>query len=720
MVRNGVRRGPQNGHVLSKRRHRVNPTLESLESRLLMTVSSNSIQNLYGLAEPTGRVAVAFGADDFASKPRSGRVLLGVQAHPEGDGFVPGSLRVSSGVSFGRDRAMLTYRPGSLATVRVRSLGDEAARFRLETYLIGDADGNGTVSSADLNTVQASRGARVGSERYQVAADSDRDGRITLQDLRLARRNLGASTPLQPLTMIGHDSPVDERLLTVLTEAGNQVEYLVDRDASGAPLGITGIREFRPDGTFLLTRLNDRQMPISYEDGRGLRIDLTWLESGQIRWGLTMPGLTSPVETVTDGIQGGHLMAASSGASTVPMLARTDSTSARGLNLGDGFFPGFRPIGVTVLDRDGEPLQDASVFIEYGYGDTDLRLTAQANLDPEQGRGVYSAIIPFSTPLASPRALDQAIANLLNDPAFEGLTGASCQFIDSGGLPALEVAVLELAAGAARLGPQASAAVLATGEAIVLSSVLYCNTIGKAFLPKAPNVPGAPSSLKDVLVQSLRNLDSQLAGADRPTTATVTAYNRFNDKVEAEIDPRLNSLDTNPVYVTLRFPKQDTPTFDNGVFITPGSVDIAGNEERYQYKGATWSGSLVGTWSVSQKTYQTGPDGARQLSSFTLTLDFDLNLPNTNPGVNRLTNEPGPGTPYRLFPGSERPLRVGVIRRPDGQFFGNGFITDLGAYRFVRGSVEGDVVRLRVGPEPDPTDLQVIVSWPEFVIEFPA
>ncbi len=104
-------------------------------------------------------------------------------------------------------------------TVKVRSVKGTTGAFIVGFYLPGNASGSGTVSQADLTTIQGEMGINANNAKYTFDADSNRDGRITATDLSVAKKNLGASVTITPtltsdLDAAGQTLPND-RILTV-------------------------------------------------------------------------------------------------------------------------------------------------------------------------------------------------------------------------------------------------------------------------------------------------------------------------------------------------------------------------------------------------------------------------------------------------------------------------------------------------------------------------
>ncbi len=87
----------------------------------------------------------------------------------------------------------------STYTVVVTSQNAASGQFLLGFYLPGDANGDGTVTKSDYQSIRSELGARAGDSNYNFSADANRDGRIGLIDLAFTRQNMGVSTNLSPV-----------------------------------------------------------------------------------------------------------------------------------------------------------------------------------------------------------------------------------------------------------------------------------------------------------------------------------------------------------------------------------------------------------------------------------------------------------------------------------------------------------------------------------------
>ena len=85
--------------------------------------------------------------------------------------------------------------------VNVTGLDKTSGNLLLGFYLPGDADGSGTVDTADLNAIRYAMNTDASDTtgKYSFDADTNRDGMINKQDLTIATKNLGVSTTVSPV-----------------------------------------------------------------------------------------------------------------------------------------------------------------------------------------------------------------------------------------------------------------------------------------------------------------------------------------------------------------------------------------------------------------------------------------------------------------------------------------------------------------------------------------
>lgn len=98
---------------------------------------------------------------------------------------------------------------GISLTTHVTGEGDTTGAFLLGYYLPGDANGDGEVKQDDIKAITGAMGSIVGDTNYVFDADSNRDGRIGMNDLTVARKNLGAATTILPVLSANLDEISD-------------------------------------------------------------------------------------------------------------------------------------------------------------------------------------------------------------------------------------------------------------------------------------------------------------------------------------------------------------------------------------------------------------------------------------------------------------------------------------------------------------------------------
>ena len=83
-------------------------------------------------------------------------------------------------------------------TTKVVATAKTNGAYLLGYYLPGDVNGDGKVDPSDLATIKSLVGKTVNDSAYQFDADSNRDGKITMADYKIAKQNLGVSTTITP------------------------------------------------------------------------------------------------------------------------------------------------------------------------------------------------------------------------------------------------------------------------------------------------------------------------------------------------------------------------------------------------------------------------------------------------------------------------------------------------------------------------------------------
>jgi hypothetical protein len=98
--------------------------------------------------------------------------------------------------------------PGTYS-IQVKGLQHSTGQYLLGFYLPGDTNGDGSVNSTDITTIKSVTGDAATSSNYNFDADVNRDGIVNGQDLKLAEKNMGASTTVSPVVSVNLDPNSD-------------------------------------------------------------------------------------------------------------------------------------------------------------------------------------------------------------------------------------------------------------------------------------------------------------------------------------------------------------------------------------------------------------------------------------------------------------------------------------------------------------------------------
>jgi hypothetical protein len=97
-------------------------------------------------------------------------------------------------------------------TVQIKGLDHTTGKYLLGFYLPGDANGDGTINSTDITTIKSLKGDAATNSNYNFDADVNRDGIINNKDVKLAEKNLGATTKVSPVVSVNLDPASDPAL----------------------------------------------------------------------------------------------------------------------------------------------------------------------------------------------------------------------------------------------------------------------------------------------------------------------------------------------------------------------------------------------------------------------------------------------------------------------------------------------------------------------------
>jgi hypothetical protein len=206
------------------------PLLESLERRLQLSLTppANSIGAAVGDVSAPGEVAgtrVTVAPKNLTQgKPST---LFGVFVQPESGGSIRprivavedsagDRLSLKQGRPYAAGRGggaasafVKVSHPGTL-TILVAGGRHSTGSYQADTTLVGDLNGDGTVSIADLQPFAESYGASAGQPNYDSAADFNLDGIVNQVDAKALMENMPALTANAPLQLVMNLLPADQ------------------------------------------------------------------------------------------------------------------------------------------------------------------------------------------------------------------------------------------------------------------------------------------------------------------------------------------------------------------------------------------------------------------------------------------------------------------------------------------------------------------------------
>ena len=220
--------------------HRRRPHLELLETRLELsaTIPVNSIGTSLGsVLQPDAKSAASVTVAPknlTAGKPST---LFGIFVEPAPDsGLAPRivgvtesngqSLAIKQGRPYvrGRDDGeaaafVEVNRPGPL-TIVVTGQKHTTGSYLVDATLVGDVNGDGTVTQADLQPFASAYFTVPGNPAYNPAADFNLNGIINLYDAKALMENMPASAPRVPLSLVMNLLPADQAHYPTPTNSG--------------------------------------------------------------------------------------------------------------------------------------------------------------------------------------------------------------------------------------------------------------------------------------------------------------------------------------------------------------------------------------------------------------------------------------------------------------------------------------------------------------------
>ncbi len=99
--------------------------------------------------------------------------------------------------------------PGPL-TILVSGKHHSTGSFEVDTTLIGDANGDGTVNQGDLAAFAAAYYTTPGDPKYNLAADFNHDGIVNQVDAQALEENMAPASPAVPLGLVMNLLPADQ------------------------------------------------------------------------------------------------------------------------------------------------------------------------------------------------------------------------------------------------------------------------------------------------------------------------------------------------------------------------------------------------------------------------------------------------------------------------------------------------------------------------------
>ncbi len=198
------------------RRRRL--AVEPLEPRLALSGSSPA--NVIGTATATvagpreeSQTSVQVASDNIT--PQKQGTIFGIFVQPtSGSQLQPQIVKVMgsagkalplqngrpfrSGIS---DEAVAFVKDSTAGPLTIEVTGghQSTGSYQVQTTLVGDVNGDGTVNFADLQAFAPSYGSRLGEASYNPAADFNQNGVINLYDAKALLHNMTPLTPRLPL-----------------------------------------------------------------------------------------------------------------------------------------------------------------------------------------------------------------------------------------------------------------------------------------------------------------------------------------------------------------------------------------------------------------------------------------------------------------------------------------------------------------------------------------
>ncbi|AMV37420.1 Ig-like domain-containing protein [Planctomyces sp. SH-PL62] len=308
-------------------RNRRKPVLavDALEERRVLSAGMGSTFAIVpGSVAEAGKattVEVKFDSTHFTPGAR-GRIVLGIDvAADPGSQVKPEIVSIRSangrGVPFQRatysqtivktqgllsprssavTASLTAPREGQAATsyrVDVRGSTSETGAYLLGFYLPGDADGDGVVSKDDIQKIAAQFGKISTDDGYSFDADSNRDGKIDIRDVRMAGQNVGAKTIISPVTSVNLDPASDTGVSDRITN--QRVVKFIGSASPNASITFAEINGNSPGGTATVGADGKYTIDVQLGDGSN-----TFKVTAADAFGQVISGAIAPVNYSTN------------------------------------------------------------------------------------------------------------------------------------------------------------------------------------------------------------------------------------------------------------------------------------------------------------------------------------------------------------------------------------------------------------------------------------
>jgi hypothetical protein len=178
-------------------------------------------------------------------------------------------------------------------TVQVAGLSGTTGKYLVGFYLPGDVAGNGTVTTTDLQTIVSKLRTTPSSSNYSFDADANRDGQITMADVKYASTNLGAKTTVSPIINVNLDPATDGPMHTRITNFRNV--HFTGTATPGATVTFAEINHNSPGATTTADASGNYSIMVPLGDGSN-----TFNVTSTDGFGQTITGQIQPVTYTTN------------------------------------------------------------------------------------------------------------------------------------------------------------------------------------------------------------------------------------------------------------------------------------------------------------------------------------------------------------------------------------------------------------------------------------